>query len=159
MSLKDIVDGIGHSVEGLKPGQPDSPDELRRPVLGSIDLAERQWANASVAGQASWFSEDRGTVAFSPTLANGAPLTIDGQTTVFIPADRFADYLVEMRKAVNAGVFDQEIASGLTGSPNVSGLAKVPMPPAREGESADIRRFQHEELLARERGEDRPDRV
>jgi len=128
MSLKTIVDGIGETLANAV--DTDTPDgaDLRGPVLAAIDRAARQWADRDAQG--AWFSADNGSVAFSPTLDNGAPLTIDGQTRVFVPADRFADYLDAMRTAVERGEFDAEIKGGLTGSPNVSGLAKVPMPDA-----------------------------
>lgn len=128
MSLKDIVDGIGEGIAStIRDDRPEGA-ELRRPVLDAIDRAARRWTDRDARG--AWFSEDNGTVAFSPTLDNGAPLTIDGQTRVFVPADRFAAYLQAMRTEVERGAFDAEIQGGLTGSPNVSGLAKVPMPDA-----------------------------
>lgn len=126
MSLKTIVDGIGETIANTVDTAPADTAELRGPVLAAIDRAARQWVDRTAEG--AWFSEDNGSVAFSPTLDNGAPLTIDGQTRVFVPADRFADYLAAIRTAVERGEFDAEIKGGLTGSPNVSGLARVPMP-------------------------------
>jgi hypothetical protein len=89
-------------------------------------------------------------VAFTPTTRNGATLTIDGQTTNFIPADRFADYLVNMRSAIEAGEFDREIAGALHGSANVGGIAEVAIPAAREGSPEDVRQAQQDAALARE---------
>jgi len=135
MSLKTIVDGVGKTIAGTMEGTPTDVADLRRPVFAALDTADRQWANPDEAAHPDWFSEDNGQVAFSPTLPNGAPLTIDGQTRVFVPADRFADYLRAMRTAVAAGEFDDEIRGGLGGSTNVSGLASVAMPEARTPQS------------------------
>jgi len=151
MSIKDLVSGLEDRVDHLfTAAEPVAPATLREPVLRGIARAEDQWASPSPGLQPDWFSESNGSVAFTPTLPNGAPLTIDGLTTNFIPADRFADYLVNMRRAVEAGEFDAEIAAGAGGSPNVSGLATVAMPEARQGTSQEIRQAQRDEALARE---------
>jgi hypothetical protein len=68
----------------------------RDEVLQDLHLAEKAWATDGVRS-GTWFVRDGEHVAFTPTTRNGATLTIGGQTTNFIPADRFADYLVNMR--------------------------------------------------------------
>jgi hypothetical protein len=150
MSLKDIVASVEAGVEGFLPAKATEPSALRGPVLKQIKRAEDQWARPQSGETPDWFSQDADRIAFSPTLANGASLTIDGLTTTFVPADRFADYLVNMRTQVEQGAFDAEIEAGLQGSPNVSGLATVPMPAARQGTSEEIRREQQAEALHRD---------
>ena len=150
MSIKDLVTGLENRVDGLfTHSEPVDPVPLRDPVLAAIGRAEEQWASPSPGGQADWFSEDNGSVAFSPTTPNGMPLTIDGLTTNFIPAERFADYLAAMRAQLEAGAFDAEIQAGISGSPNVSGLATVPMPERRQGSVEEIRQQQRVEALHR----------
>lgn len=143
MSIKDLVTGLENRIDGLfAHSDPVDPVPLRDPVLAAIARAEQQWASPPAGGHADWFSEDNGSVAFSPTMPNGAPLTIDGLTTSFIPAERFADYLAAMRAQVDAGAFDAEIAAAVGGSPNVSGLATVAMPERRQGAAGENREQQ-----------------
>jgi hypothetical protein len=134
MALKDVVEGIENRVDHLLHHEQADPAEQRRPVLEAIDCVADQWKNKRDGENHVWWSESDGLVAFSPTLSNGAPLTIDGVTTNFIPADRFPDYLASMRHEVEKGTFDAEIHGGLTGSGNVSGLATVPLTRSRDGE-------------------------
>ena len=149
MSLKTMVDGAGQAIaDTMKSYSPDIA-AMRAPVLASLDTAERQWAEPAADDRPSWFDDDNGHVAFSPTLPNGAPLTIDGKTRVFVPADRFADYLQAMRIAVQTGVFDKDISGGAGDSPNVSGLATVPMPDARTGTYEALRQAQNADLARR----------
>jgi hypothetical protein len=121
----------------------------RDEVLQDLHLAEKAWATDGVRS-GTWFVRDGEHVAFTPTTRNGATLTIGGQTTNFIPADRFADYLVNMRSAIEAGEFDREIAGAPHGSANVGGTAEVAIPPAREGSPDDVRKAQQDAALARE---------
>jgi hypothetical protein len=121
----------------------------RDEVLQDLHLAEKAWATDGVRS-GTWFVRDGEHVAFTPTTRNGATLTIGGQTTNFIPADRFADYLVNMRSAIEAGEFDREIAGALHGSANVGGTAEVAIPAAREGSPDDVRQAQQDAALAHE---------
>jgi hypothetical protein len=121
----------------------------RDEVLQDLHLAEKAWATDGVRS-GTWFVRDGEHVAFTPTTRNGATLTIGGQTTNFIPADRFADYLVNMRSAIEAGEFDREIAGALHGSANVGGTAEVAIPATREGSPEDVRQAQQDAALARE---------
>ena len=118
-------------------------------VLRDVALAEKAWATDGVRS-GTWFVRDGEHVAFTPTTRNGATLTIGGQTTSFIPADRFADYLVNMRSAIEAGEFDREIAGALHGSANVGGTAEVANPAARKGNPDDVHQAQQDAALARE---------
>ena len=153
MSLKNLVDGAVSIAAGFAPAQPSSPAALRDPVLRQIDEVEDRWSREEAAIGDGWYYQDGDHVAFTPTLSNGAALTIDGQTTTFVPADKFADFLVSMRDQVTAGAFDREIEAGLHGSANVSGLAQVAMPERRDGSSEKIRQDQRAELSARQAAE------
>ncbi|WP_242141044.1 hypothetical protein [Sphingomonas sp. TREG-RG-20F-R18-01] len=125
------------------------PVSDRNAVLQDLHLAEKAWATDDVRS-GTWFVREGDHVAFAPTTRNGAALTINGQTTNFIPADRFADYLVNMRVAIEAGEFDREIAGALHGAAGAGGTAEVSVPAARQGSSQDIHQAQQEEAFARE---------
>ena len=133
MSLEGIVNAAKSAVLNISEQTSDDPHADRADVLADLHLAEQAWATEG-ARSGPWFAHDGDHVAFTPVTRNGAPLTIGGLTTNFVPADRFADYLQAMRDAVERGEFDDEIAAALHGSANVSGIAQVAMPPAREGE-------------------------
>ena len=149
MALESIVNAAKSAVLGVVSPQSNDPVSDRNDVLQDLHLAEKAWATDDVRS-GTWFVRDGEHVAFTPTTRNGATLTIGGQTTNFIPADRFADYLVNMRSAIEAGEFDREIAGALHGSANVGGTAEVAIPAAREGSPEDVRQAQQDAALARE---------
>lgn len=149
MPLESIVDAAKSALRGVGSPQPSDPVADRDDVLQDLHLAEKAWATDGVRS-GTWFVRDREHVAFTPTTRNGATLTIGGQTTTFIPADRFADYLVNMRSAIEAGEFDREIAGALHGSANVGGTVEVAVPAARDGSPQDVRKAQQDAALARE---------
>jgi hypothetical protein len=147
--LESIVNAAKSALLGVLSPQPRDPVADRDDVLQDLHLAEKAWATDGVRS-GTWFVRDGEHVAFTPTTRNGATLTIGGQTTNFIPADRFADYLVNMRSAIEAGEFDPEIAGALHGSANVGGTAEVAVPAARDGSPQDVRQDQQDAALARE---------
>ncbi|MEG3162364.1 hypothetical protein U1763_17820 [Sphingomonas sp. LB2R24] len=149
MALESIVNAAKSAVLGVVSPQSSDPVSDRNDVLQDLHLAEKAWATDDVRS-GTWFVRDGEHVAFTPTARNGATLTIGGQTTNFIPVDRFADYLVNMRSAIEAGEFDREIAGARHGSANVGGTAEVAIPAAREGSPDDVRQAQQDAALARE---------
>jgi len=147
VDLKTIMESAS---DMLRPASArGNPEADRADVLQDLHLAEKAWATDGVA-TGPWFMRDGDHVAFTPTTRNGATLTIAGQTTTFVPSDRFADYLVNMRAAIDSGEFDHEIAAALHGSANVGGIAEVPLPPQRDGDPDAVRRAQQDAALARE---------
>jgi hypothetical protein len=149
LALESIVNAAKSAVLDVVSPQSSDPVSDRNDVLQDLHLAEKAWATDGVRS-GTWFVRDGEHVAFTPTTRNGATLTIGGQTTNFIPADRFADYLVNMRSAIEAGEFDREIAGALHGSANVGGTAEVAIPAAREGRTQDVRKAQQDAALVRE---------
>ena len=149
MALESIVNASKSAVLDVVSPQSSDPVSDRNDVLQGLHLAEKAWATDGVRS-GTWFVRDGEHVAFTPTTRNGATLTIGGQTTNFIPADRFADYLVNMRSAIEAGEFDREIAGALHGSANVGGTAEVAIPAARHGSPEDMRQAQQDAAFARE---------
>jgi len=148
MALDRIVSAAKSALQDALSSSAD-PVSDRNAVLQDLHLAEKAWATDGVRS-GIWFVRDGDHVAFTPTTRNGAPLTIDGQTTTFIPADRFADYLVNMRVAIEEGEFDREIAGALHGAAGAGGTAEVAVPAARQGDPQDIRQAQQHAALARE---------
>ncbi|MDD1453228.1 hypothetical protein NHF48_023490 [Sphingomonas sp. H160509] len=124
MSLESIVNAAKSVLQDAVSSPSADPVSDRNEVLEDMDLAEKAWATDGVHS-GTWFVRDGEYVAFTPTTRNGATLTIGGQTTNFIPTDRFADYLVNMRSAIKAGEFDREIEGALHGSANFGGLPRL----------------------------------
>jgi len=149
LALESIVNASKSAVLDVVSPQSSDPVSDRNDVLQDLHLAEKAWATDGVRS-GTWFVRDGEHVAFTPTTRNGATLTIGGQTTNFIPADRFADYLVNMLSAIEAGEFDREIAGALHGSANVGGTAEVAIPAARDGSPEDMRQAQQDAAFARE---------
>jgi hypothetical protein len=149
LPLESIVNAAKSAVLDVVSPQSSDPVSDRNDVLQDLHLAEKAWATDGVRS-GTWFVRDGEHVAFTPTTRNGATLTIGGQTTNFIPADRFADYLVNMRSAIEAGEFDREIAGALHGSANVGGTAELAIPAARDGSPEDMRQAQQDAAFARE---------
>ncbi len=149
MALESIINAATSVLRDAVSPSSNNLASDRDEVLQDLHLAEKAWATDGVRS-GTWFVRDGEHVAFTPTTRNGATLTIGGQTTNFIPADRFADYLVTMRSAIEAGEFDREIAGALHGSANVGGTAEVAIPAAREGSPDDVRQAQQDAALARE---------
>ena len=148
MALDSIISAAKSALQDALSTSAD-PVSDRNAVLQDLHLAEKAWATDGVRS-GLWFVRDGDHVAFTPTTRNGAPLTIDGQTTNFIPRDRFADYLVNMRVAIEAGEFDREIAGALHGAAGAGGTAEVAVPAARQGSPQDSRQAQQDAARARE---------
>lgn len=146
MTLESLVEAAKSALKNAVGRASRDRQADRATVLQDLHLAEKAWASGD--GH-PWFAQDGEQVAFSPASRGGTPLTIGGQTTTFVPADRFADYLRSMRDAIDLGVFDDEIAGALQGLP-AGGVADVALPPARDGDPADVRRAQQAAALAQE---------
>jgi hypothetical protein len=133
VALESIINAAKSVLRDAVSPSSNNPASDRVDVLQDLHLAEKAWATDGVRSS-TWFVRDGEHVAFTPT----------------IPADRFADYLVNMRSAIEAGEFDREIAGALHGSANVGGTAEVAVPDAREGSPDDVRQAQQVAALARE---------
>jgi hypothetical protein len=95
------------------------PAKDRQWVVSRLESAKTQFASTEGGrggGRKMWKLAN-GVVAFSPVRRDGMSLVVNGQTTVFIPSERFNDFLNAMVEAVNAGEFDKElIADATTGT-------------------------------------------
>lgn len=103
------------------------PAKDRAWVVGRLEAAKTQFASTETTrgGGAKWWKLSNGVVAFSPVRKDGMPLVVNGQTTNFIPGERFGDFVAAMIEAVNAGEFDKELAAETTNGTTV----KVPSKP------------------------------
>ncbi|KQO06913.1 hypothetical protein [Sphingomonas sp. Leaf242] len=97
------------------------PVKDRAWVVSRLEAAKTQFASteATRGGGKKLWKLANGVVAFSPVRKDGAPLVVNGQTTNFIPSERFGDFLNAMIAAVNAGEFDKEFEADTTAGTTV----------------------------------------
>lgn len=147
MALDRFIESVTAGLQSFVATGAGDIESARADVLQDLHLTEQAWAADGVRS-GNWFVRDGDHVAFTPTTRNGAPLTIGGQTTNFIPADRFADYLVNVRGGIERRDFDNEISNALHGSSGVGDVADVAVPPPREGAPDRVRQAQQNDALA-----------
>ncbi len=97
------------------------PARDRAWVVGRLDATKTQFGSTETTrgGGAKWWKLANGVVAFSPVRKDGAPLVVNGQTTLFIPSEQFPTFLDHMVEAVNAGEFDKELSNETTNGTTV----------------------------------------
>ncbi len=123
------------------------PAKDRQWVANRLEATKTQFASTETTrgGGKRWWQLANGVVAFSPTRRDGHPLVINGQTTLFIPSERFNDFLATMTEAVNAGEFDKEFEADTTAGTTV----KVKTPRAPRASSGEAGKGWSEERRAR----------
>lgn len=103
------------------------PAKDRAWVVSRLEATKTQFASTETTrggGKKMW-KLSNGVVAFSPVRRDGMSLVVNGQTTVFIPSERFNDFLAAMTEAVQAGEFDKELTSDTTAGTSVK-VARKP---------------------------------
>lgn len=110
------------------------PAKDREWVIARLESAKTQFASTEGGrggGRKMWKLAN-GVVAFSPIRKDGMSLVVNGQTTVFIPSERFNDFLNAMIEAVQAGEFDKELAADTTAGTTVK-VARKPRAARADG--------------------------
>lgn len=97
------------------------PSKDRAWVVARLETTKTQFGSTETTrgGGAKWWKLSNGVVAFSPVRADRQPLVINGQTTNFIPAERFAEFVDHVIAAVNGGEFDKELKADSTAGKTV----------------------------------------
>jgi len=115
--------------------RPYDPASDRAWVVGRLEAAKSQYASteSTRGGGKRWWQLNNGIVAFSPTRRDRSPLVINGQTTNFIPAERFNDFIAAMIAAVKNGDFDKEFEADNTNGTTVK--VRVPRKAKEAGEA------------------------
>lgn len=98
-----------------------NPVKDREWIAGRLETTKTQFkaTETTRGGGKKWWQLSNGVVAFSPTRKDGAPLVVNGQTTLFIPSEHFVTFVDHMIEAVNAGEFDKELSSETTNGTTV----------------------------------------
>lgn len=102
--------------------RPYDPAKDRAWVVARLEATKTQF-NATESGRGGgrkmWVLSN-GVVAFSPVRADKQPLVVNGQTTNYIPSERFIDFIDAMIAAVNGGDFDKELKADTTNGTTVA---------------------------------------
>ena len=140
MALKDLIGFIDDTLANVFHAKAPDPAKLRAPVLKAIARTRTQFLQTEPVKGARWFQVNNNVVAFTPRLRGGAPLPINGQTTVFIPSERFPEFLDRLTAAVEAGEFDDEIARPRCSRCGATGDGRAPRSRCRPFASRATRR-------------------
>jgi len=129
MALTDLFGLIDDKLADVFHSSKPDPTKLRAPVLKAIERTRTQFLQTEPAKGPKWFRVSNAVVAFTPKLRGGASFPINGQPTVYVPSERFPEFLDRMKDAVEAGEFDAELADPNDGA---GATAKVKVPTTRK---------------------------
>lgn len=101
--------------------KPYTPDRDRAWLVSRLQATKTQFSATETTrggGRKLWVLSN-GVIAFSPVRKDGAPLIVNGQTTLFIPAEHFVTFVDHMIEAVESGEFDKELSNETTSGTTV----------------------------------------
>ncbi len=125
MALKEYLTIIDNGLKHVFERKATDPAKARRPLLRGIDRALSQFKAGSTGTPTGWWRLGNGVVALTVKVG-GNTFDINGVATNHMPADRFEEFLVQMRAAVEGGEFDAELANKGNGDAEVH----IPAPKA-----------------------------
>lgn len=114
MSLSDILALVDDKLSKVFERVSYDPAKDRVKFTKRIDTTREKFLATEPARGAKDFSVANGVVRYEPKLS-GAPVAIGGKTTLFVPSERFADFLTKLKSAVEAGELDGEIEAAANG--------------------------------------------
>jgi hypothetical protein len=97
------------------------PSKDRAWVVARLEATKTQFTSTESGrggGRKMWVLSN-GVVAFSPVRSDKQPLIVNGQTTNYIPSERFVEFVDAMIAAVNNGDFDKELKADSTAGTTV----------------------------------------
>ncbi|PZU07657.1 MAG: hypothetical protein DI606_16375 [Sphingobium sp.] len=98
---------------------PRAAEKLRARFSKSLDTALNQFlATEPTRGKKSWKAANN-IVEFKPTFG-GEPVALDGDTTLYIPSERFDAFIKALKASVEAGELDDAL-NGVASTKSVSG--------------------------------------
>lgn len=118
MALKDLFSFFTGEAKEKYHEKPFDEAKARKPLLSGIKRARDDFNADKFTKPNRWFSVKNSVVAFHPKL-DGRTLTINGVDENHMPSDRFVEFLDLMEKEVEAGEFDDVIASHGKGNTDV----------------------------------------
>jgi hypothetical protein len=123
MSLLDKLNAlIDPALKEMFDKRPYDPAKDRAWVVARLDATKTQFTSTEGGrggGRKMWVLSN-GVVAFSPVRSDKQPLIVNGQTTNYIPSERFVEFVDAMIAAVNNGDFDNEFQADTTNGTTVA---------------------------------------
>ncbi|MDH7971052.1 hypothetical protein QH494_02565 [Sphingomonas sp. AR_OL41] len=113
MALQDLLKLVDDKLADVFAAKPHDPAKDRAPLLKGIDKTATQYANPEPVKGRKWWKAANNVVAFAPQH-NGAAFPIGGKETVYVPSERFPDFLKAFKASVEAGEFDAQLKGGTT---------------------------------------------
>ncbi len=128
MALKDLLalaDRKLHDVFHTKAYDPGNDRE--RTILRIEDQRAKFLATEPAKGKKDFVVQNK-VVQYSPTVPRAGALVIDGETTHYVPSERFTDFLDVLKTEVANGSLDRELeaAHGLMTGEATSKTPRVP---------------------------------
>lgn len=133
MSWKSLIDkALGTDFD--KPQY--DPEVGRKKLVKQIDLAAKQHQEGTTrAPNRAWKAggpSDKPAIRFAPKV-DGKPVLLDGDAQVFIPAERFQEFLKHLKTSVQDGELDAEIKAALESEKPTTTASKARAPRSSTG--------------------------
>lgn len=114
MSLADVLSLVDEKLSKVYEKVSYDPTKDRAKFAKRIDATLEKFLQTEPARGAKDFSVQNGVVRYEPKLS-GAPVALGGKTTLFVPSERFADFLTKLKAAVEVGQLDSELEAATNG--------------------------------------------
>ena len=126
MALKDVFSLFDSKLAdtfNLKAYDP-APD--REKLVKRLQATKAKFLQTEPVRGRKDFSVSNNVVAFSPTLPGGSPMILSGQTTNYIPGERFPEVIDKLVAAVDAGELDKELEAASKGDSLTGSTPEMP---------------------------------
>ncbi len=138
--LKDALALVDDKLASVFSTPAHDPEKARKPLLNGIAKTKTQFSEGKTKAPNKWWSVNNNVVAFAPKLGDD-PLMINGKPLLYIPAERFPEFLETLQAAVEAGEFDDELKNHGAGNATVRTPRKAREPGTGGGKGwSDSRR-------------------
>ena len=111
MSIKDLLSLADDKLHEVFSKKPHDPVKAREKVLAGIDRTKSQFGQTEPVKGRKWFRVNNNVVELT------LPLEVGGKRTLYIPGERFDEFLTKFRASVHAGDLDKEIEASLANEP------------------------------------------
>lgn len=129
MSLKNLLALVDDKLRDTFERKPFNHEAARNALKKRLQTAHDQFASATPTKGRKLFKIANGIVEFS------SPVPIEGKATLYMPSERFPEFLGTLTQMISRGEFDKELEAGETTSTNKLGIER----PKRKGWSPERR--------------------
>ncbi len=135
MALKDILSLIDHKLKDVYHTVAYSPVKDRAAVAKRLDDTRSKFLATEPPRGKKDFSVANNVVEFRPVVPGAGALMLAGSDVSYVPAERFADFLVGLKAAVEAGELDAELeaAHGDQAKTSTTKTPRAPRAPREPG--------------------------